>query len=248
MPDLVPGAPAPVAAALDRLKDELTAAAGKNLAGLILYGGLARGRYRPGKSDINLIILLHDASASALAAIAPALRTARRAAGVDPLLLTPAEVPRAADAFPTKFLDIKHHHIVLAGTDPFAGLEVSRERVRMRVEQELRNLLLRLRHGYIAVGSDAAMLTQSLTRVARPLALGLQALLQLAGKEVPDRSADIFEAAVAAFGLEREPLTRLAGLRQNSRPTGDVADLYQGVLAAVGRAADTAVEMKETRP
>ena len=248
MPDLIPGAPAAVAAALDRLKDELTAAAGRNLAGLILYGGLARGRFRPGKSDINVIVLLHDASAGALAAIAPALTTARRAAGVDPLLLTPAEVARAADAFPTKFLDIKHHHIVLAGTDPFAGLEVSRERVRMRVEQELRNLLLRLRHGYIAVGSDAAMLTQTMARVARPLALGLQALLQLAGKEVPDRSADIFEAAVAAFGLEREPLTRLAGLRQNSRPTGDVADLYQGVLAAVGRAADTAVEMKETRP
>ena len=44
MPDLIPGAPAAVAAALDRLKDELTAAAGSNLAGLILYGGLARTR------------------------------------------------------------------------------------------------------------------------------------------------------------------------------------------------------------
>jgi hypothetical protein len=248
MPDLIPGAPAPVAAALDRLKDELTAAAGTNLAGLVLYGGLARGRYRPGKSDINLIVLLHDASAAALAAIAPALRTARRSAGVDPLLLTPAEVPRAADAFPTKFLDIKHHHVVLAGTNPFAGLEVSRERVRLRVEQELRNLLLRLRHAYVAVGSDAAMLTEALTRVARPLALGLQALLQLAGKEVPDRSADIFEASVAAFGLEREPLARLAELRQNARPTGDVAALYQGVLAAVALAAEKADEMKEARP
>jgi predicted nucleotidyltransferase len=248
MPDLIPGAPATVAAALDRLKDELTAAAKGNLAGLILYGGLARGRYRPGKSDINVIVLLHDATAAALAAIAPALRTARRAAGVDPLLLTPAEVARVADAFPTKFLDIKHHHIVLAGTDPFAELEVSRERIRLRVEQELCNLLLRLRHGYIALGSDAAMLTQALARVARPLALGLQALLQLAGKEVPDRSADIFEAAVAAFGLEREPLARLAELRQNPRPTGDVAALYQGVLAAVARAADTADQMKEPRP
>jgi predicted nucleotidyltransferase len=248
MPNSIPGAPGAVAAALDRLKDELTAAAQGNLAGLILYGGLARGRYRPGKSDINLIVLLHDASAAALAAIAPALRTARRAAGVDPLLLTPAEVARVADAFPTKFLDIKNHHIVLAGTDPFAELEVSRERIRLRVEQELRNLLLRLRHSYVAVGGGAAMLTRALARVARPLALGLQALLQLAGKEAPDRSADIFEAAVAAFGLEPEPLARLAELRQDTRPTGDVAALYQGVLAAVARAADSADEMKEPRP
>jgi hypothetical protein len=248
MPELVPGAPAAITAALDRLKDELTAAAGGNLAGLILYGGLARGRYRPGKSDINVVVILHDASAAALAAVAPALRTARRAAGVDPLLLTPAEVARAADAFPTKFLDIQHHHVLLAGTDPFAGLEVSSEHIRLRVAQELRNLLLRLRHRYIAIGNDEAMLTQALARVARPLALGLQALLQLAGKEVPDRSAAIFDAAVAAFGLEREPLARLAELRQNSRPTGGVAALFHGVLAAVARAADAADQMKEPPP
>jgi hypothetical protein len=248
MPELVAGAPAAVAAALDRLTRELTAAAGQNLAGLILYGGLARGRYRPGKSDINVVVLLHDASAAALAAIAPALRTARRAAGVDPLLLTPAEVARTADAFPTKFLDIKHHHFVLAGTDPFAALEVSHEHLRLRVEQELRNLLLRLRNRYTALGSDESMLTQVLARVARPLALGLQVLLRLAGREAPDRSADIFEAAAAAFGLEREPLARLAELRQNPRPTGDLAGLYQGVLAAVARAADAADRLKEPSP
>jgi hypothetical protein len=245
MPELVPGAPAAVGAALERLKDELTAAAGGNLAGLVLYGGLARGRYRPGQSDINVVVLLHDASAAALEAISPALRKAWRAVGVDPLLLTPAEVAGAADAFPTKFLDIKHHHIVLAGTDPFAGLEVSRERVRLTVEQQLRNLLLRLRNRYIALSGDRTMLTQVLARLARPLALILQALLQLAGKDVPDRSAAIFEAAAATFGIEREPLAGLAELRQNPRPTGDMAVLYHGVLAAVARAADAADHMKE---
>jgi len=55
------GAPAGVVAAIDRLREELAGAAGANLAGLILYGGLARGRYRPGRSDVNLIVLLHDA-------------------------------------------------------------------------------------------------------------------------------------------------------------------------------------------
>jgi hypothetical protein len=248
MPECVPGAPAAVGAALDRLKDELTAAAGRNFAGLILYGGLARGRYRPGKSDINVVVLLHDASGAALAAIAPALRTARRAAGVDPLLLTPAEIDRVADAFPTKFLDIKRHHVVLAGTDPFAGLEVSREQIRRRVAQELRNLLLRMRNHYTALGGDRALLTQALARVARPFALALQSLLELAGREAPDRTTAIFETAAGAFGLERTPLARLAELRQNPQPAEDVATVYQGVLAAVACAADTADQMKEPLP
>ena len=48
------------------------------LAGLLVYGGLARGRYRPGKSDVNVVVVLREAGAAALAAIAPALRTAGR--------------------------------------------------------------------------------------------------------------------------------------------------------------------------
>lgn len=242
------GVPAPVATALSRLKDDLTRAAGQNLAGLILYGGVARGRYRPGKSDVNVVVLLRDASPAALAAIAPALQTAWRAAGIDPLLLTPDEVQRAADVFATKFLDVKSHHVVLAGENPFAHLEVKREHLRLRVEQELRNLLLRLRRGYVSAGGDAALLSRLLTRAARPFALQLLALLQLAGKEVPaeDRTSAVFDAAAAAFGLEREPLARLAEFRHNTQPTGDVNTLYHSTLDAIARTADLADKMKES--
>lgn len=248
MLEQLPGVPAATAKALSSLKDELARVAGENLAGLILYGGLARGRYRPGKSDVNVVVLLHDVSAAALAAVAPALKAAWRAAGVDPLLLTPAEVPRAAAAFPTKFLDIKNHHIALAGADPFQDLEVSREQIRLRAGQELRNLLLRLRRRYITAGGDPGMLARALARAARPFALELAALLELAGKGAPavDRTAAIFEAAAANFGLEREPLARLAELRQNSRPDGNLNALYRGVLEAIARAADIAEQMRES--
>lgn len=57
MPAVLPGAPASVTAALDRLYDELSRAAAENFAGLILYGGLARGQFRPGKSDVNVVVI-----------------------------------------------------------------------------------------------------------------------------------------------------------------------------------------------
>src|SRR5581483_1897331 len=138
------GVPAPTAAALYELRDELQRMAGRNLAGLVVYGSLARGRYHPGKSDINLVVLLRDISAGSLAEIAPPLRSAWRALRVEPLILMPAEINRVAADFPTKFLDIKAFHIVLAGEDPFVGLEVARAQLRARLEQALRNLSLRL--------------------------------------------------------------------------------------------------------
>ena len=84
------GAPPATTAGLGRLRDDLERAAGKNLAGLILYGSLARGRYHAGSSDINIVVLLHDASGPMLAAVAPALRGAWRSLEVEPLMFAPS--------------------------------------------------------------------------------------------------------------------------------------------------------------
>jgi hypothetical protein len=244
------GAPAATVAALTRLRDELLRTAGNNLAGLILYGGLARGRYHPGKSDVNAVVLLHDVSAASLTAVAPALRAAWLAVSVEPLILTPAEVQGAAELFPTKFLDIRDYHVVLAGEDPFAGLEVDREHVRARIEQALRNLTLRLRRRFLAVASDPAALALALARVARPLAIELRALLRLAGKEVPaeDRTGLVLEAAAQAFELDREALVRVAQFRRQAIPADDLSSLYDRVLRTMAQAADLTRRMKETPP
>jgi hypothetical protein len=247
MPHPIPGAPAEIAAEIDRLTNALTQAAGPNLAGLILYGGLARGRFRPGNSDVNVVVLLHDASFSALIEIAPALQTARRSAGVAPMILTPSEVSEAADVFPTKFLDIKRYHLVLAGEDPFAMLEVPHEHVRLRIEQELRNMLLRLRRLGLDAVTDARLRARGLTRIARPLAIQLSDLLRLAGKQVPagDRTSAIFEAAAAVFDLNAIALASLAELRLNARPENVVGCLFGDVLNVVAQAVDVADRMKD---
>lgn len=239
--------PAPIASGLTKLRDDLQKAAGANLQGLILYGGLARKRYHPGRSDANIVVLLRDVSPAALLSIAPALRTAARAVAADPLILAPAEVERTAAAFPTKFIDIKSHHVVLCGEDPFVSLEVPREHIRLRIEQELRNLGLRLRRRFVAISNSPPELAAALATVARPLALELSALLQFAGKVVPDqdRTAAILALAAETFQLDREALAQLAALREQPRPAGDMVDLFGRVLQTVARAADVAGQMKE---
>lgn len=245
LPMSIPAIPDKIAAALEQLKNELLRLGGDNFAGLILYGGLARGRFRPGHSDVNVLVLLHDASPSVLAAVAPALRAARRSVGVDPMLLTPAEVPRAAEAFPTKFLDIKNHHRVLAGEDPLLGLEVSREEVRRRTVQALRNLLMRLRHDYVAATGEPAALARVLTALARPLALELESLLFLADVPLPedDRSAVVFAAVATAFGFPAAPLAQLAALR-HGQAQDDLEALGQQVLGVLADAVRVAEEVR----
>jgi hypothetical protein len=204
---------------------------------------VARGRYKAGRSDITVVVLLHEATPALLDALAGPLRAAWRAARVEPMLMTPAEVTRAADAFATKFQDIQSCRIVLAGVDPFAELAITTEDLRLRVEQELRNLSLRLRRRYVSIHDSPVEMTALLQRTARPLALALKMLLRLHGKALPeeDRTGAIFAAAADAFALDGKALARLAALREEMHLEGeDVQRLFVGALDSATRAADIA--------
>ena len=236
-------APAEVRAAVARLRDDLIREAGANLAGLILYGGMARGRYRPGRSDINVVVLLTETSTAALGKIAPILRAAWRARRVEPFIITPGEVASLSVTFPTKLLDIANCHIVLAGDDPFAGLTVPREMIRQRIEQSLRNIELRLRRRYVSIYDDPASLGNTLAETAAALKVELGALLELAGKDKPGSltTAAVLRAAAAAFDLDGATLGRIAALRHPTdaapaAPTDDMTALYDRTLRAIGAA------------
>jgi len=238
--------PKNVTFALQKMCDDLQRAAGPNLAGILLYGGLARGRYRPEQSDANVVLLLREINGTTLAAVTPALRTAWRSIRVEPFLMTPSEVATAAQAFATKFLDIKDHHLVLVGEDPFKDLHVPLEAVRQSVYEALLNIRFRMRQRYFRAGNDPSELTLALTAFARPLALEAAALLRCAGKEfsAEDRTSAIFDATVAAFSLNPAPLFRLAELRNQDTTLPDAEALYTQVLGSVDQLLQVVEKMK----
>ena len=245
MPFVLPGAPKAVVVALETLAEALQREAGNDFAGLVLYGGLARGRFREGRSDVNVVVLLRRATVGVLDRIGPALREARSTGAVEAMLMTPAEVPAAAFEFPTKFLDIRRHHIVLAGEDPFAALEVPRVMVQLRIAQSLRNLLLRMRRRYAMASDDTVALRETLIDVARPLAIELLAMLYDDGAAVPqsDQTSAVYAAAASAFELDGAALAALAALR--AEPTkgngkANAAPLFGRILELLAHLADRA--------
>jgi hypothetical protein len=240
MPDSVTAglaASTEVSSALDALCSELRTVAGGNLRGLILYGGLAQGRFRPKSSDVNLVVLLDKADAGSLRPLAPAFRRAFRAAGVNAFILTPHEVREAADVFPTKFLDIARFHRLLWGENPFQGITVEPEHVRLRVEQELRNMLMRLRHRYAMVADDAAAISAALRHVSTSLAVELRAMLEL--QRTPPEGEDppaVLRAAARTLGLDAGVLERLWDLHEGKAPE-DPPQLLAATLTLLDAAA-----------
>jgi predicted nucleotidyltransferase len=201
--------PAPVRRRLDELKTSLTAALGDDLACLLIYGSAARGEYREGQSDIDLMVVLKEAAHDELAAISNPLQLARFSARIETMILTVAEIPRAADVFPLLYDDIRRCHVLLAGSDPFSALEISDRHRRLRIEQELREAQIRLRRAVVDAQGAREALAGAVFRKTRQIRGSLRALLALRGRDVGDDLESVLGQCAAIYGVDLAPLQKV---------------------------------------
>ena len=142
--------------ALAALVTSLGELSGLNAA-MVLYGSAARTDWIPGRSDVNLLLLVDDTSPAALRRLTPAV-TAWHARGfAPPLIMGRDEWRRSGDVFPIEITDMQVAHRVLCGADPVQGMAVDSSDLREAVEKELRGKLVRLRQAYVRFG-DAGLI------------------------------------------------------------------------------------------
>lgn len=208
--------------------------------GVILYGGVLRGRYQP-QSDVNLLLLLNDCSGTSLRQLETPLSQARRSIRLAPMILESAELARVADVFPVKLLDIQRHHLLLWGQANLQNLQIDPEHVRLHLEQGLRNMQLRLRSCLAGQAQDGLSLRRHLLGIARPLAIHLQELMLLQGLACEsDRTLAVYQAACSHWNLAPVPLQQLGNLRQETRLEFDPALLAGELLALLQTVVDIA--------
>jgi predicted nucleotidyltransferase len=172
----------------------------------VLYGSAARGDFVPGRSDINLMLILEDLSPSVLRSLGPAFIRWRGSKLEPPLLISRNEWNRATDAFPIEITDMRASYQVLRGPDPLTGMTVDRADLRRALERELRGKLLRLRQAYAASAGDTAALGTAAGQSAATVMVLLRALLSLLGRQVPADPLELAASASAALGIEGEQL------------------------------------------
>lgn len=209
---------------LDQLVSDLRAAVGTNVLGVALYGGLAKGRYTPGISDVNLLVVLRDAGYGALVALAPALTAARRRSRVAAWIVTPHDLSTAARLFPIKVHDIQAAHEVLFGDVHLGTLAVDRGVLELRVQQQLWNVAYRLRQRAVERGSDSRVLWGGILASLPKLAVVLESILRLRGASVPRDRPGVLRAAAVSLGLPAERMEPWASVHRD-QPAPDEATI-----------------------
>lgn len=189
---------------------------GKNLESVVLYGGLARGEYLPKTSDVNLMIILKEITVDDLNKALKPVRKGIRDFRLAPFFLSHENLIQSTDVFPIKFLDIREHHHVILGKDLFKDLKISREYLRLQCEQEMKNMMLRLRQFYLRSAHRTKFLQNILTDTISSFLVPLKVMLKLKTKETINGNKELIVSASEIFDLDKEALLQVLRLKEKN--------------------------------
>ncbi len=175
---------------------------GNALEAVILYGSAAGGEYLPGRSNINLLILLARQDTDLLKQYAALHKRWKKEQIVVPLFLTQAELRSSVELFPLEYLEIQEQHVLLAGRDPFPEIRIDGRNLRLQCEQELRGNLLRLRQRFVEGGASTEAITILLPLSLTALLPCLRGLLRAAGNPIGRSSEDVLKAVQQQWNVD----------------------------------------------
>jgi hypothetical protein len=119
----------------------------ERLSSVVAYGP-ALDHSNPRAAEY-LLIVLTDLEPDTLRRLAQPVRWWLTRDRPWPRLFTRELLHVSADVFPIELLDISTRHRVLYGDDPTTDVVIERGHLRLQVEREMREKLMRLREGYV---------------------------------------------------------------------------------------------------
>ncbi len=207
------------------------------LVSVVLYGSAARGEYREGRSDLNVLVLLRRTDATMLRRGSALARGWVAEGNPPPLMLGAEEMRRSLDVFPIEYSDIRDAHRVLHGEDPFAGVEIDPEHLRLQCEHEIKGKQIQLREGYLLSAEEPDELGELLLRSFSTFLLLFRTVLRLSGSGAPRDAESVIEQTAARVGFAPDALREIHRARSEGaalRPAPN-DPVVTGYLDAVAR-------------
>lgn len=233
--------PATLQSHLEQFCADVSSGAGENLLSVAVYGSVVKsGKCVIGETPVHVLVVLQDASIQFLKPITGVIKRAIKSFHAAPFVVSLHDLQTSTDIFPIKFVDMQTHHLLLSGRDVLSELDISTQHLRLRCEQELCNLLLRLRQVFLRKAGDNAALNQAAAHAIEPFFMALGAAVYLTADLLPDSESAIADSSAKVMSLDREGLERLLAFREGRGDAGSdkMPELFNELLELVELAAD----------
>lgn len=223
---------------VDNFIDELKDVYADKLVSVVLYGSAASGEYISKHSNINLAIVLKDASIPSIKMCARFVNK-NKFLSVNPVFFTEDYVKRSLDVFPIEFLDIKENHIILHGKDVFKDIQIDLKNLRFQCEQELKSKILNIKKLYLRNKNKLALKNILFKAVTSSLHI-LRNFVRLKGKEPSYRKDEILDELSGEFAVDVNPLKKILdaknkNVRLNNK---DIEELFTGLVETLENISD----------
>jgi hypothetical protein len=187
---------------------------GDDLISIILYGSASGRDYRPGKSDINFMIVLSEDGIERLDKAFKVVETWQKRKVAIPLFLTELYVESSLDVFPIEYLNFQRNHVLVYGKDILEELSFDRELVRLQCEREIKGKLLLLREAYMETGGKGRALRDVIGQSIRAFVAIFDALLFFKGTLIPKERRDVVSLTCDTFDLDAQLFQKLLDIKE----------------------------------
>jgi len=187
---------------------------GDDLISIILYGSAAGKDYRPGKSDINFMVVLSEEGIEHLERAFTLVGKWRKRKVAIPLFLTEFYVESSVDVFPIEYLNFQRNHVLVYGKDILRALSFDPKLVRLQCEREIKGKLLLLREAFMETAGKGRALRDGIGQSIQAFLAIFEALLYLKEKAIPEGKREVIRLACNSFDLDAGLFEKLLDIKE----------------------------------
>ena len=224
---------------IDQAVGAIASGLGPKLVAVCLIGPAARDDRPLRGSHAELLVVSRNLDAATLADLAEGLAAPLRA-GLQIRTVTSAELASSVDVHALEIAQWRDHHLLLAGTDPFASLDIASADLRHEIERAIRSLSQRLRNRMLwCLATEQIRLDAVLRESLETLTMLAHHTLTLVGEAAPRDEDALLERFIAWSGRAPEPVMnlrrRLDAPRAADDPLAELASLTATTEAICAR-------------
>ncbi|MFH1489995.1 MAG: hypothetical protein ABII06_13925 [Pseudomonadota bacterium] len=206
---------------LPEIIEDYRALFGAEMKSIILYGSAAGEDYRPGLSDINLMVVVTEKGIESLDQTFKTVGKWLKRKVAIPLFLTPAYIESSTDVFPIEYLGFQRKHILVYGEDYLKNLVFKPQWIRLQCERDIKGKLLLLREAFVESAGRSRALREVVGPSIQAFLAVFEALLTLKEKDLPADKREILRATCEVFDLDAALFEKLLDIREKKSRPGD---------------------------
>ncbi|MCD6485896.1 MAG: hypothetical protein J7K35_01010 [Syntrophobacterales bacterium] len=210
---------------------------GDALISIILYGSAAGRDYRPGKSDMNFMIVLSEEAIDHLDKAIETVSRWRKRNVATPLFMTESYIISSLDSYPLEFLNMQKENILVYGKDVLQDISFEPRHLRLQCEREIKGKLLLLRERFLETGGKSGMIKKLTGESITAFVSIFGGLLYLKGVKIPPSRREIVEALAREIPVDGNVFMNCLDIKEEKGKfkSSEISDIFKAYLVEVRR-------------